>query len=54
LANRDLAVLTPEEIEWFRAIRFSSLSERVAWRMLADETPKISDCATDLAGIAMK
>jgi hypothetical protein len=40
LANRDLAVLTPEEIEWFRAIRFSSLSERAAWRMLADETPK--------------
>jgi hypothetical protein len=41
LANRDLAVLTPDESDWFRALQFLPSSERGAARKLAGGAPKI-------------
>jgi hypothetical protein len=40
MANRDLAVLTPDESDWFRALQFPSLSERITSRKLAGEALK--------------
>jgi hypothetical protein len=45
LANRDSAVLTPDESGWFRALLFSPLLERVAFRKLAAEALKIFESA---------
>jgi hypothetical protein len=38
-----LAVLTPDESDWFRALQFSSPSERAASWKLAGEALKIFD-----------
>jgi hypothetical protein len=41
LANRDLAVWTPDESDWFHAPQDSLLSERDAARKLAGRSPEI-------------
>jgi len=49
LANRDSAVLTPDESGWFRALQFFPLSERGVARKLAGEALKFSSRAIDIA-----
>src|SRR5215468_3671851 len=49
LANRDLAVLTPDESGWFRSLQFPPFSERGASRKLAGDALKFSSRASDVA-----
>jgi hypothetical protein len=52
LANRDLAVLTPDESDWFRSLQFPPFPERGASQKLAGDALKFSSRASDIAYVA--